>query len=78
MQFHYVLSQDKEEIVKFVKAIEPCFGAINIEDIESPKVFGIMKRLREVVFNTGIFTISAWNSCNHIGKQQYKFFKNSR
>ena len=42
-----IATQDKEEIVKFVKAIEPCFGAINIEDIESPKVFGIMKRLRE-------------------------------
>lgn len=42
-----IAAQDKEEIVKFVKAIEPCFGAINIEDIESPKVFGIMKRLRE-------------------------------
>ena len=42
-----IAAQEKEEIVKFVKAIEPCFGAINIEDIESPKVFGIMKRLRE-------------------------------
>jgi malate dehydrogenase (oxaloacetate-decarboxylating) len=42
-----IATQDKEEIVKFVKAIEPCFGAINIEDIESPKVFDIMKRLRE-------------------------------
>jgi malate dehydrogenase (oxaloacetate-decarboxylating) len=39
--------QDKEEIVRFVKAIEPCFGAINIEDIESPKVFDIVKRLRD-------------------------------
>lgn len=39
--------QDKEEIIKFVKAIEPCFGAINIEDVESPKVFDIVKRLRD-------------------------------
>ncbi|MFL6418420.1 MAG: NADP-dependent malic enzyme [Nitrososphaeraceae archaeon] len=42
-----IATQDKEEIVKFVKAIEPCFGAINIEDIESPKVFDIIKRLRD-------------------------------
>jgi malate dehydrogenase (oxaloacetate-decarboxylating) len=42
-----IATQDKEEIVKFVKAIEPCFGAINIEDIESPKVFDILKRLRD-------------------------------
>jgi malate dehydrogenase (oxaloacetate-decarboxylating) len=41
-----IATQDKEEIVRFVKAIEPCFGAINIEDIESPKVFDIIKRLR--------------------------------
>ena len=42
-----ISTQDKEEIVRFVKAIEPCFGAINIEDIESPKVFDIIKRLRD-------------------------------
>ncbi len=37
---------DKEDIIKFVKAIQPVFGAINIEDIESPKVFEIVERLR--------------------------------
>jgi malate dehydrogenase (oxaloacetate-decarboxylating) len=42
-----IATQDKEEIVKFVKALEPSFGAINIEDIESPKVFDIIKRLRD-------------------------------
>jgi malate dehydrogenase (oxaloacetate-decarboxylating) len=42
-----IATQDKEEIVRVVKAIEPCFGAINIEDIESPKVFDIVKRLRD-------------------------------
>src|SRR5438093_1271045 len=42
-----IATQDKEEIVRFVKAIEPCFGAINIEDIESPKVFDIIKRLQD-------------------------------
>ena len=29
-----ISTKDKEEIIRFVKAIEPCFGAINIEDIE--------------------------------------------
>jgi malate dehydrogenase (oxaloacetate-decarboxylating) len=38
---------DKEEIIKFVKAIQPGFGAINIEDIESPKVLEIVERLQK-------------------------------
>lgn len=38
--------QDKEEIIRFVKAIQPGFGAVNIEDIESPKVLEIVERLR--------------------------------
>jgi malate dehydrogenase (oxaloacetate-decarboxylating) len=39
--------KDKEEIIKFIKAIEPSFGAINIEDIESPKVLEIVERLQK-------------------------------
>ena len=39
--------KDKEEIIRFVKAIQPVFGAINIEDIESPKVLEIIERLRQ-------------------------------
>jgi malate dehydrogenase (oxaloacetate-decarboxylating) len=39
--------KDKEEIIRFVKAIEPSFGAINIEDIESPKVLEIVERLQK-------------------------------
>jgi malate dehydrogenase (oxaloacetate-decarboxylating) len=39
--------KDKEEIIRFVKAIQPIFGAINIEDIESPKVLEIIERLRK-------------------------------
>ncbi len=38
---------DKEEIIGFVKAVEPTFGAINIEDIESPKVLEIVERLQK-------------------------------
>jgi len=37
---------DKDEIIDFVKAAEPIFGAINIEDIESPKVLEIVERLQ--------------------------------
>ena len=36
----------KEEIISFVKSIEPSFGAINIEDIESPKVLEIVEILQ--------------------------------
>ena len=39
--------RDKEEIIKFVKGIQPGFGAINIEDIESPKVLEIVERLQK-------------------------------
>jgi malate dehydrogenase (oxaloacetate-decarboxylating) len=40
---------DKEEIIKFIKGIEPIFGAINLEDIESPKVLDIVERLKEEI-----------------------------
>ncbi len=39
-------SKDEEDIIKFAKMIEPSVGAINIEDIEVPKVFRITKRLK--------------------------------
>lgn len=42
-------TQDKEEIIRFVKVIQPNFGAINIEDIESPKVLEIVERLTKEV-----------------------------
>ncbi len=35
----------KEEIISAIKAIEPAFGAINLEDIESPKVLEISEEL---------------------------------
>ena len=38
-------TKDKEEIIRFVKIIQPAFGAVNIEDIESPKVLEIVERL---------------------------------
>jgi malate dehydrogenase (oxaloacetate-decarboxylating) len=41
-----ISTRDKEEIISFAKAIEPVFGAVNIEDIESPKVLDIIERLK--------------------------------
>ncbi len=38
-------TKDEDEIVKFVKLISPTFGAINIEDISSPKNFNIVEKL---------------------------------
>jgi len=40
-------TKDADEIVRIVKAISPVFGAINLEDMETPKVFEIEKRLTE-------------------------------
>lgn len=38
-------TQDPDEIVATVKAIAPCFGGINLEDIAAPKCFDIERRL---------------------------------
>ncbi len=38
-------TKDEDEIVKFVRWIAPTFGAINIEDISSPKSFNIVEKL---------------------------------
>ena len=38
-----VNTQDDEEFIATVKAIAPSFGAINLEDIASPRCFGIEK-----------------------------------
>ena len=44
-----ISTQNKEEIIRFVKEIEPVFGAINIEDIESPKVLEIVEGLQKIL-----------------------------
>jgi malate dehydrogenase (oxaloacetate-decarboxylating) len=38
--------KSKEEFVAVAKAIEPSFGGINLEDIESPKCFYLLETLR--------------------------------
>ncbi len=37
---------DEDDIIELVKNIQPSFGAINIEDIETPKCFRIVDRLK--------------------------------
>jgi malate dehydrogenase (oxaloacetate-decarboxylating) len=74
-----IATQDKEEIIRFVKAIQPVFGAINIEDIESPKVLEIVERLENdlliPVFHddqhgTAIITLAALlNALRLLGKE---------
>ena len=38
-------TKDTEEIIQAVKAIAPCFGGVNLEDIASPKCFEVEARL---------------------------------
>jgi len=39
-------TKDTEEIIRTVKALEPSFGGINLEDISAPRCFEIEKRLK--------------------------------
>ncbi len=71
-------TSDEDEIVRLVRNIAPTFGGINIEDIESPKSFRIVRRLeRELdipVFHddrqgTGVVALAALlNSLKLSGK----------
>ncbi len=38
---------DAEKIIETIKILEPSFGGINLEDIESPKCFYILDKLKE-------------------------------
>lgn len=40
-------TRDVDEFVRVVKAMEPTFGGINLEDIKSPECFAIEERLRK-------------------------------
>jgi malate dehydrogenase (oxaloacetate-decarboxylating) len=73
-------STNKEEIITFIKTVEPTFGAINVEDIESPKVLEIVERLQKVlsipVFHddqhgTAIITLAAlFNALKLVNKDK--------
>lgn len=39
--------KDEEQFIATAKALEPSLGGINLEDIESPKCFDILERLRK-------------------------------
>jgi malate dehydrogenase (oxaloacetate-decarboxylating) len=40
-------TKDPDEFIRTVKLLQPSFGGINLEDIENPKCFYILKKLRE-------------------------------
>src|SRR5690606_15230275 len=40
---------DPDEVVRVVKALEPTFGGINLEDIAAPACFEIEERLKEIM-----------------------------
>lgn len=44
-----------EELVEFVRALQPTFGGINLEDIEQPKCFAVLDALRSTL------TIPVWH-----------------
>lgn len=79
-----VKSQRKRDIVDTVVNIEPMFGGINLEDIESPKCFEIeyelKKRLSVPVFHddqhgTAIVTLAALINALKIAKKDMKKVK---
>jgi len=42
-----IKEKDPDKFIEIVKALEPTFGGINLEDISSPKCFYILERLRD-------------------------------
>lgn len=74
-----IATRDKNEIIRFVKEIEPIFGAINIEDIESPKVLEIVEALQGTLaipifhddqHGTAVITLAALiNALRIVGKK---------
>ncbi len=41
--------RDSDKLIYIVKSLEPSFGGINLEDIESPKCFYVLEKLRELL-----------------------------
>ena len=48
-------TRDEDKIVEIVKIMEPSFGGINLEDIEKPKCFSVLERLK------GKLSIPVWH-----------------
>jgi malate dehydrogenase (oxaloacetate-decarboxylating) len=52
-------TQDEDQIIQTVQALEPSFGGINLEDISQPKCFRILDRLRARM------SIPVWHDDQH-------------
>ncbi len=73
-----VATQDKQRIIEFVKEIEPTFGAINLEDLETPKALEVFMELEKQLsipifhddsYGTGVVTYAALkNALKFVGK----------
>lgn len=72
-------SRDPEEFIKVVKAMEPTFGGINLEDIKAPDCFEIERRLKEEMdipvmhddqHGTAIITVAALMNALEIVKKK--------
>ena len=71
-------TEDPEKIIEIVKAMEPTFGGINLEDIKAPECFEIEQKLIELcdipVFHDDqhgtaiICTAALMNACEIAGK----------
>ncbi len=74
-----VRERSLEGLVKLVKDVEPSFGGINLEDIEKPKCFELLDKLRSVLEipvwhddqqGTALVTIAAlFNALKVVGKK---------
>jgi malate dehydrogenase (oxaloacetate-decarboxylating) len=40
-------TKEKDELIKFVLQLQPCFGGVNLEDIAQPKCFDVLDILRD-------------------------------
>jgi len=44
-----IRERDPDKLIYIIKALEPSFGGVNLEDIESPKCFYMLEKLEEVL-----------------------------
>jgi malate dehydrogenase (oxaloacetate-decarboxylating) len=76
-------TQDKDEIINFIKNIAPTFGGINLEDISAPRCFEIEEALQDIgipVFHddqhgTAIVVLAALINSLNVAKKEMKNVK---
>jgi malate dehydrogenase (oxaloacetate-decarboxylating) len=44
-----VREKDPDKLIYIIKALEPSFGGVNLEDIKSPKCFYLLEKLQETL-----------------------------